>query len=175
MKKNRIPRRTSVQTQKILFARKPLSYSKLDHPTTTQKNLQLAGLMLYWAEGSKSGTATVDFANSNQEMASIFLKMLRRIYCVNEARLRIFLYCYANQNPNQLIEHWSNYLGIPQTQFTKPYIRSDYDEKKSDKMALGLIHIRYGDTRLKAQILKDIAHLSNKFCRDGGVDNHTSL
>ncbi|MEK6881506.1 MAG: hypothetical protein AABY22_17925, partial [Nanoarchaeota archaeon] len=45
-----------------------------------------------------------DLANSNPNVISLFIKMLRQIYGVNEKRLRVYLYCYENQNPEDIIE-----------------------------------------------------------------------
>ena len=89
-------------------------------------------------------------------MARLFLKGLRKIYRVDEGRLRIALYCYSNQNSEVLKNYWSNILEIPQKQFIKPYIRSNFDEKNIDKMKHGVVHIRYSDERLLMQIKAEI-------------------
>lgn len=175
MKKHKLKRRLISETQRLQFGRKPLSYKLKRNLSESGKRLHVAGIMLYWAEGSKLGKYVVDFANSDQEMAIIFLSMLRKIYRIDERRLRIFLYCYANQKPDQLVNHWSKLLNVPKIQFTKPYIRQDFDWKKLTRMRFGLVHIRYADMRLLQEIKQEIAILSKKLRWDGGVDNHTSL
>ena len=175
MRRHKMNRRTSVQTMRIKFLKSPLSYSKKLHMSQSDKYLSLAGLMLYWAEGYKAGTTTVDFANSDPDMIKTFLNMLRLIYRISENKLRIFLYCYSNQNPDKLIQTWSELLDIPPDQFTKPFVRSDYRAKKSDKMSLGLVHVRYSDTRLLAEIKADINNLVNHLRRDGRVVKYTTL
>ena len=162
MKKNNIPRRSNNATRRLQFLRSPLSYSKPNKVSYKQKFLQLAGLMLYWAEGSKANKNTVDFANSDKDMAKLFLKMLKEIYNVNTKRIRLYLYCYANQNPDSLIQFWSKWLSVPENQFTKPYVRQDFDERKSQKMLWGLVHIRYSDTRLLSQIKSDIGIITSE-------------
>ena len=111
--------------------------------------------MLYWAEGAKS-RHTVDFSNSDSNMIKLFLKGLRTIYRINEKRLRIYLYCYCNQNIKYLVSYWSTLLNIPPNQFSKPYIRKDFDERKINKMPHGLVHIRYSDKKLLMQIKAEI-------------------
>jgi len=39
-------------------------------------------------------------------------------------------------------------LNVPANQFTKPYVRTDFQESKVDKMPHGMIHIRYADKKL---------------------------
>lgn len=156
MRKNKIPCRKPSETIKLQFERSPLSYNKRSVLSDKETRLLIAGLSLYWAEGSKVGNFTVDFANSNGTMNLIFLKMLRSIYRVDENRLRVYTYCYANQNPLELVSYWSKLLKIPSSQFSKPYVRHDFLESKKDRMPHGLVHIRYSDKRLLKQILSDI-------------------
>ncbi|KKU04019.1 MAG: hypothetical protein UX88_C0030G0005 [Candidatus Woesebacteria bacterium GW2011_GWC2_47_16] len=156
MRRNNIPRRTFSEANHILFSRKPLSYKKKARLTAREKSLYEAALMLYWAEGTKKGGCTVDFVNSDGKMVLLFLKALRRIYQVDEKRLRVFLYCYTNQNIDALKEYWSKLLEISKSQFIKPYVRKDFDPRKKDKMPNGLVHIRYSDKKLFEQIKAEI-------------------
>jgi len=156
MRRNNIPRRSASEADHIVFSRKPLSYSIKKSRTQAEKDLRLAALMLYWAEGSKKGKHTVDFANSDRRMILVFLKALKKIYRVNKDRIRVFLYCYKNQKVSALLEYWSRLLNIPREQFTKPYIRKDFNINKSNKMPHGLVHIRYSDKKLLMQILSEI-------------------
>ena len=119
--------------------------------------------MLYWAEGSKwEGGKIVDFANSDAAMIKVFLNFLRKICGVKESKLRVYLYCCANQNSKELINYWLKITSIPVKQFTKPYIRNDYKQNKIGKMKYGLIHIRYADKKLLDLIKKWILDYSKK-------------
>ncbi len=162
MKKFNIPRRKIALSLKLRFNKTPLSYQKKTPTTKSEKMLLQAGLMLYWAEGAKAPHGIVDFANSNENMVVIFTKLLRQIYKIDEKRLRAFLYCYSNQNASSLVDFWSKKLKISKSNFTKPYTRTDFDEKKVDKMPHGLIHVRYNDKRLLEQILSDIGIISSE-------------
>ena len=157
----KISRRTNFQTRKIQFLKSPLSYRKKEKLSSSEKSLHLAGLMLYWAEGAKTfGGGKVDFANSDKDMVEIFLNCLRQIYQVNEKRIRASLYCYSNQNVQSLIEYWSDLLHLPKNQFYRPYVRSDYNLNKVNKMTHGLVHIVYSDIRLLKQILEEIGKIA---------------
>ncbi len=156
MRRYEIPRRLPSETRRIQFLRSPCSYEKINLQSTNDLELWCAGLMLYWAEGSKKCKHSVDFANADPKVLTIFICFLRRIYRVREERIRIYLYCYSNQNPTHLIEHWSNHLAVPVSQFSKPYIREDYKPDKINVMPYGLVHIRYHDSRLLVQIMQDI-------------------
>jgi hypothetical protein len=163
MKKHNIPRRRAEETQKIQFQKKPLSYKKKSKLSQLERRLYEVGLMLYWAEGAKADKRVVDFANSDWRMVLIFLRMLRDIYCVDEKKLRVLLYCYANQVPDELISYWSKLLKIPRNKFYKPYIRKDFRQDKTQKMPYGLVHIRYADVKLFSQIQHDIGIIASEF------------
>lgn len=152
MKKNRLPRRAAYQTNNLKYLKKETSFTIKKKLTVSEKSLKMAGVMLYWAEGFKATEWSVDLANSDPRMITVFLKFLRTICGVEESRLRVQLYCYTNQDVSFLKKYWSGLTGIPISQFIKPYIRKDFKVAKTGKMKYGLVHIRYSDKKLLQQI-----------------------
>ena len=163
MKKNNLARRDQAETHHLAFLALPNSFNPKSKLTNKEKLLKTAGLMLYWGEGVKTTDRIVDITNSDSLMIKLFLKMLREIYGIKEEKLRVLLYCYANQNVEELINYWVKITGISQTQFTKPYIRQDFLEKKKSKMPYGLIHVRYNDKKLVGLIRKDTEKIIKSF------------
>lgn len=148
LKKNNISRRSTTEQNKIRFERKKPSFT-VKESDMEDSVLFIGGVLLYWCEGAQwEGGNVVDFANSNTEMILLFLLFLRRICHVDEKRIRCYLYCYSNQDIPSLIDYWSHVMAIPREQFSKPYVRCDFDEKKTGKMPNGLIHVRYSDKKL---------------------------
>ena len=115
------------------------------------RNLFIAGTMLYIGEGAKTGN-TVDFANSDPKTLQLFILFLRKIFLINENKLRLYLYCFFDQNIDAIKAFWSSKLGIPNDKFIKPYIRA-YKSKTKRIMTWGVLHIRYNDKRLLEKIL----------------------
>ena len=152
MKKNDLPRRLSHESNSLRFERQKPSFKLKRTLTLKEEKLTIAASMLYWAEGVKSGNGNVvDFPNSDTKMILIFLKFLRKVCGVDEKKLRILLYCYANQSSENLINYWSKVTKISRKQFQKPYVRKDY-KSNGRKMIYGLVHIRYNDKKLFRQI-----------------------
>lgn len=173
LRKNKIPRRTSAESNRLIFEAEPLSFTVLQNLTREQERVRLAAVMLYWAEGYKIGTS-VDFANSDPDVALIFVKFLREICNVDYQRIRCYVYGYEGQNIASLTHFWSSYLDIPEYQFTKPYIKKAAPGPRGPRMQHGLVHVRYCDTKLLRQILFWI----NEFrleCVGGGVVNRKGL
>lgn len=175
MRKQNIPRRSFKETNALLFENKKPSFVRVNNPSKTTKELMLVGAMLYWAEGYKSVKgATVDFANSDSEMIKLFLLFLRTAYVLDEGRFRVYLYCYANQDIEQLCQFWSIVTAIPINQFSKPYVRNDYKEN-GRKMTYGMIHIRYGDKKLLLDILSLIVQYKDQYCVGGRAVKYSGL
>jgi len=163
MRKHKIARRSFSDEQKRRFDKKKPSFLK---NKKANQGLRIIGTMLYWAEGYK-GTQrlpakVVDFANSDPYMIVLFLKFLRDSFFIDEKKLRVFLYCHANQDIKSIISFWSKLTDIPKDQFTKPYIRKDFNEK-ANKMENGLVHIRYGDKKLLLEIKNLIDYHIRKY------------
>lgn len=165
MRRNGLARRPPVETNRIIFERKELSFKIKDPLSAEDEKLKTAGVMLYWAEGHKNKNnkhgGTVDFANSEPEMVKVFLKFLRIICGVDENRLRANFYCFADQDAELLKQYWSELTKIPINQFTKPYIKQDFSAEKAGKMKHGLIHIVYSDKKLFRQITNWISEYHN--------------
>lgn len=172
MRRSDIPRRLASVTHHLQFIKSPLSFHPKINLSPTERELKIAGLMIYWGEGGKRNSSGIDLANSDPKMITIFLIFLRRLYQIDEKKLRVYLYSYSSLPTQELIKYWSDLTHIPSTQFTKPYIRAK-SNLIHDKMQHGLIHIRYADLRLFNLIMSEIKQFIN--CWDGRVDKYTTL
>jgi hypothetical protein len=163
-RKNNIKRRNRIESNSLKFKNKSPSFklkTKFNHGDLILKTI---GVMLYWGEGSKwKGEKIVDLANSDPYIIKLFLVFLRKICGIDEKKLRGFVYCYKDQNIEKIIKYWAQVTKIPRCQFTKPYIRDDFNNRKSGKMSNGLIHIRYNDKKLLLKIMQWIDEYKNLF------------
>ncbi len=149
-----VPRRSAQETNRIRFETKPLSYDLKTKLTQEEKQLKIAAIMLYWAEGYKLGKGTVDFANSDPDMVVIFWKFLSEICRVDKKRVRLHLYAYEGQDTENLMRFWCKLLKLPQDHFGKPYIKKAATPgPRGPRMVHGLVHIRYSDKKLFKQII----------------------
>lgn len=153
LRKRKVPRRSIPESNRIRYEAKESSYSIKKNLSKDEQDLKLAAIMLYWAEGYKAGGSTVDFANSDPEMAKIFIRFLRDICGVEESKLRGYLYCYEGQDILSIRTYWSTVLSLPESQFSKPYIKKSAPGPRGPRMVHGLVHVRYCDKKLLAQVL----------------------
>ena len=162
MRRNKIPRRSYSDANYVFYRGKP-QFKLKEKLKSSEEQLKIAGIMLYWAEGTLIGS-TVDFTNSNPRMVKVFLRFLREVCGVDNTRLRIYLYAYAYQDLGKLKSYWSSLTGVPVSQFTKPYVRIGNPNASGRKLLYGLVHVRYNDKRLLENIKAWIHEYISKIC-----------
>ncbi|MDO8574802.1 MAG: hypothetical protein Q7R61_00785 [bacterium] len=83
------------------------------------KNIaKIVAAALYMGEGKKSNSSVV-FGNSDPKVISLFLRLLRNCYNIDENKFRCTLQCRADQDIKTLEKFWSKTTGIPLKKFYK--------------------------------------------------------
>lgn len=87
----------------------------------SKRDLLIAGLALYWAEGSKT-INRIDFTNSDPIMIQFMFKWFRDIMGIEpkEFMPRIFINEIHKPRINKVLRFWSSLLKLPIEQFGKP-------------------------------------------------------
>jgi transposase len=86
----------------------------------TTRELKIAGLCLYWAEGSKL-QRRIELCNSDPQMIKFFVNWLLKVCKIPKEELK----CYVGINEahrdreEKIKSYWSEVSGIPLTNFTK--------------------------------------------------------
>jgi len=88
----------------------------------SKRDLFLAGLFLYWGEGTKASNCSVVLTNTNPAMLKFFIKWLE-LFNVKRKSLKVKLHLYSDMNIKKSLDFWSKELKIPISQFRKPYIK----------------------------------------------------
>ena len=88
----------------------------------SKRDLFIAGLYLYWGEGTKSAPGRVSIANTDPDVLKAFMDWLLLME-VPRNRIRIRLHLYRDMDPDQEMMFWSRYLKLPFSQFRKPQIK----------------------------------------------------
>lgn len=96
-------------------------------------NEYIAGIMLYWAEGSKSRTA-VQLTNSDMYMIKFFVKFLRNNYYLNDEDILIRINCYDDIHSLEEIEkYWLENIGLPNSSLRKTMLNKKPISSKQTK------------------------------------------
>lgn len=103
----------------------------------SQEEFFIAGLFLYWGEGSKSILSQyVAFSNTDPAMINFFIKWLESLGCERK-KLVIRMHLYRDMDVMKELNYWAKAIGISKTQFRKPYIKESKFSALSYKPGFG--------------------------------------
>lgn len=129
----------------------------------SRKELLIAGLFLYWGEGSKT-TGSVSINNTDPEILRFSLYWLNKVLKVPKNKIRVYLHLYKDMNIKQELEFWSKILKIPLNQFAKPYIKSSNRENLTHKgFGRGTCGLAIHNVNLKEEIMMSIKAISDYY------------
>ena len=109
----------------------------------------LAGLYLYWGEGTKSAPATVAVTNTDPDVLKFFMKWLNQ-FGIKNNEVSVVLHLYKDMDYDKERLFWSKYLNIPMVCFKKPYIKDSKlcDITYKSTFGHGTCNVRYFDQDL---------------------------
>jgi len=110
----------------------------------------LAGL--YLGDGFKI-EGRLGLGNANPEIVLLFIILIRKLYVLDEKRLRGAIYCRADQNHDVLLNYWSELLDIPINQFHKTQSDSRTVNRKTREGYMGVCAVIYADSVKQRRIL----------------------
>jgi len=128
----------------------------------TKKELHIAGLALYWGEGSKADLYKVALSNTDPLVLSFFIYWLKSIYKIKTGQLRVALQLYSDMERNDEIKFWSKKLKVPTKQFIKPYIKITKSDRINHKGSFGhgTCVVMIYSVELKEKIMMQLKSLS---------------
>lgn len=90
----------------------------------SKRDLYVAGLFLYWGEGGKTKAFELTLSNTDPAVLRVFIQWLNEVFGVPKEMLHVKLQLYKDMSISAENKYWSKELGLPITQFRKPYIKS---------------------------------------------------
>jgi predicted transcriptional regulator len=131
-----------------------------------KRELYLAGLFLYWGEGSKSRmNSSLSISNTDPAVIKFFISWLTKSLFVPKKKIKILLHLYKDMDVKEEIKFWSDILKIPPQQFYKPYIKKSLLKSINHKGGFGhgTCNIRIGNARLSEKTLMALKVISDKY------------
>jgi len=120
----------------------------------SKRELYIAGLFLYWGEGTKDIQRQILLSNSDPEVIKFGLYWLEKILKVPKEKMKIRLHLYSDMNIESEQKYWSNELNLPLGNFKTPYIKKSKRKHINHKgFGHGTCNLEVGDVRLKEKIM----------------------
>jgi len=103
----------------------------------SKRELFLAGLFLYWGEGTKHSMNTLVLTNTDPTMIRFYIKWLIKGLGVPKEKIKVRLQLYKDMNLKREKEYWSQITNIPFSQFRNPQIKDSYTTRRNHKGRFG--------------------------------------
>lgn len=91
--------------------------------TSSRDSYFVAGLMLYLAEGNKTGQSTIALSNTDPQIIQFFIKWLVDFLKIPVDKMRCELHLYENMNLKKEKGFWESQTGFIKSQFYKSQIK----------------------------------------------------
>lgn len=87
----------------------------------SERDMLIAGVSLYWAEGSKSMNGNLSFVNSDPKMVLFMYKWFQKVFGLvrEDFIIRIYINEIHNSRIEKVLIFWSHLLDFPQDLFRK--------------------------------------------------------
>ena len=104
--RNRLKGSKATQSRRAEEVENIKTKARAEVPHLTQKEFWLAGLMLYWAEGSKK--QKVEFSNSDPNTVRFMIRWFQEICQVPKNKIRAYLNIHSGQDDGFIKTFWSD-------------------------------------------------------------------
>jgi transcriptional regulator with XRE-family HTH domain len=141
-RRTRAPRPSSLHLRKLAEIARCNDEGVALIGTLTERELLVLGAALYLGEGFKRDGG-VGMANTDAGVLIAFVAWLRRFFDIDETRLRVRLYLHEGLDLEHAEAQWSALLGIPRSQFRRPYRASADPTRRHSKHVLGCPAVTY--------------------------------
>ncbi|MFP4617146.1 MAG: hypothetical protein ACLFNR_03225 [Candidatus Paceibacterota bacterium] len=96
--------------------------AKKDIGKLNKREVFIAGLFLYWGEGSKTARTLVSVSNTDPSVLRFFIDWLS-ILGVKKEKINVKLHLYKDMDEEKEKNFWARELGVPLKNFSRSYIK----------------------------------------------------
>ncbi len=150
LQKGRVRAQKANKEKRLTKEKKLLSRGISEIGQLNNRELMIAGIALYWAEGFKNiHEHRLGFCNSDPRMIKFYLYWLRSFLNVEDKDLvaRLTLNESYQNKIKPIEQYWSEITGIPLNQFSKPfYQRTQWKKQYNTDNYHGVLRIHVKNT-----------------------------
>jgi len=131
----------------------------------SNRELFIAGLLLYWGEGTKNPQNSPSISNSDPSVINFFMQWLDESLNIPKEKIKIYLHLYNDMDINKELKYWSEELKVPLNQFRRPYIKKTSSNRINHKGGFGhgTCNLIFGNVSLAEKILMSIKAISEQY------------
>lgn len=126
----------------------------------------IAGLFLYWAEGSKTSPSTTALTNTDPAMLRFFMKWLTRNFGISKRRMLVKLHLYSDMDITRQTTFWLRTLGLTRSALRRVYVKKSNSAKRLNykgRFGQGTCSVLVYDRDLYEFIISGVSALRTRF------------
>jgi hypothetical protein len=89
----------------------------------SNREIFIAGLFLYWGEGTKASRGSTSIANTDPAVIKFFLRWLS-VLGISLTEVKVKLHLYEDMDVEKETTYWAKELGLPAENFRSPYVKT---------------------------------------------------
>lgn len=134
--------------------------------TLSEREVFIAGLFLYWGEGSKTQDTLTAISNTDPAVLVFFIQWIE-LLGVSRDSLKVCVHLYLDMDVETELEYWSQVLNVPRTAFRKPYIKTSSRSglTYTQKFVHGTCNILYGSRDISEYVHACLENIRHTFAR----------
>lgn len=130
------------------------------------RELELAGLFLYWGEGKKGLKSSLAINNTDPQVVKFALYWMIKALKIPKNKIKVELHLYSDMNMPEELLFWEKQLGIAKYQFSKPYIKASTRINIRHKgFGHGTCGLVVNDIRLKEKVMMSIKVIADSYSK----------
>lgn len=130
----------------------------------TEREILLAGIFLYWGEGTKVSPSYLCISNCDPRVIKFALFWMTKSLGIEKKQIRILLHLYSDMSIGDESQYWSKILGLTEKNFRKPFIKQSTRAGLTYKsFGHGTCNIYVSNTQLKDKVIQSINAISNRY------------
>ena len=141
-------------------------------PGLMDQPLFIIGLMLYWAEGSKT-QESFQFMNSDPRLIQLMMQWLRNVTGVLDTQISIRLYTHRMYSEKNAEQYWLTVTGLPLTQLRKTVFKPTPHTVKKNPSYLGCLRIQVSGVSFFRKIQLWQQMIFESFVSPRGITDNT--
>lgn len=157
-------RETRRRTKEVLL-KKIYAEERFKILPLSKRDLFIAGLFLYWGEGSKTNDGQISISNTDPAVIKMALNWFQKILLIPKEKINIKLHLYTDMDVDREALFWSHSLKIPLSQFKNPYIKKSNREGITYKVGFGhgTCNLIVGNATLNKKVIMGLKVIRDYF------------
>lgn len=132
----------------------------------SKRELLLAGIFLYWGEGTKVSPSYFCISNCDPRVVKFALYWMTTCLGIEKDAVRILLHLYSDMNVKSEISYWSHILNLSAINFRRSYIKSSKLTGLTYKgFGHGTCNIYVSNKKIKDSVIQAINSISNYYTK----------